>query len=799
MSTRVFSLFFLTFMIGVMPVIAGPSPLNASNPPPINGATVSGRVLDPSGAVIEGATVRLWQKTLGFERVATTDSSGSFRFDDLVHGNYRLRALGAGFTTAIEDFKLSIGEERSVELTLQPGLINEEVVVTATRSTESIVTIPNSVTVLSREQIETQTNLVSGLSDALGNLVPGLAPSSQATELQTQTLRGRTASILLDGIPQSTIRSNRELATTIDPSTVERIEVLRGPTAIYGAGGTGGVINIITKTPNDSGFHFTTTGGLSLSLTHPQASVGPGIRQSATGKLGSFDFFANVSLADTEGFFDAEGDRIPPLQSALADSVAINPFAKVGFNFYRQRLQLTIDWFRNRQYTDYTTDPAIDRLSGRHKARALKGLKVEKPQAANNDLFALDYSNEHFLGSRLYSQAFYRDYFLRFIPSDERAIAARGNSIIQAYLTSSKYGGRLDVETPLHNEQVAAVMWGLDFTREETVQPVLVMDPTVYDSSGGLEFRQIGERAFTPPIKQVNLGLFAQSELKVNAKWLLRGGLRHERVSVDINDFVTIQGRNIRGGKLYYRSTVFNGGIVLITSDRVNVFASLSQGFSVADIGRVLRTAPTGFSVESLRPEAQKVTNYEGGIRISSSSLQSTLSLFYNKSNLGASFAPDLTIVRAPEYIYGAELSVDLQPVGKWRFGGTGTWLEGKSDPRNDGRYIFLPGTRIPPLKLTAYVEHDTLPHWRNRLQILYSGTRRRFGNSSLSGLQPVNDYATLDWLSSITRGRSTLRLGIENLLNKQYFPLFSQLLMFNRDNTAARGAVFSLSYSISF
>src|ERR1700752_3423038 len=213
MFTRLFSLFFLIFVASAIPVIAVPG-ASPPNLPHTKSASISGRVLDPTGAVIEGASVRLWQKTLGFERVTTTDSSGSFRFDDLVQGNYRLRVTGPGFTTAVEDLKLTIEEERDVELTLQPGLIKEEVVVTATRSTESVVTIPNSVTVLSRKQIETQTTLVNGLSDALGNLVPGLAPSSQAAELQTQTLRGRTASILLDGVPQSTIRSNRELATT---------------------------------------------------------------------------------------------------------------------------------------------------------------------------------------------------------------------------------------------------------------------------------------------------------------------------------------------------------------------------------------------------------------------------------------------------------------------------------------------------------------------------------------------------------------------------------------------------------
>ena len=122
-----------------------------------------------------------------------------------------------------------------------------EVAVTATRTRESISSIPGAVTVITREQIEEQRYMSRGLSDILAQLVPGMAPSTQSLSIFGQGIRGRNVLILIDGVPQSTSRNSFRELQTIDPYAVERIEVVRGATAIYGDGATGGIINIITK------------------------------------------------------------------------------------------------------------------------------------------------------------------------------------------------------------------------------------------------------------------------------------------------------------------------------------------------------------------------------------------------------------------------------------------------------------------------------------------------------------------------------------------------------------------------
>ena len=54
----------------------------------------------------------------------------------------------------------------------------------------------------------------------------------------------------------------------------------------------------------------------------------------------------------------------------------------------------------------------------------------------------------------------------------------------------------------------ATLLWGTDFSRERTLQPVNTLDEQRYDLSGGLEIRKIGEAVWVPPIVQRNMAAF---------------------------------------------------------------------------------------------------------------------------------------------------------------------------------------------------------------------------------------------------------------------------------------------------
>ena len=74
---------------------------------------------------------------------------------------------------------------------------------------------------------------------------------------------------MIDGVPQSTTRNTSRDLATIDPSMIERVEVIRGATAIYGDGATGGIVNIVTRTAGAPGVRFHSGIQLGSSVREP--------------------------------------------------------------------------------------------------------------------------------------------------------------------------------------------------------------------------------------------------------------------------------------------------------------------------------------------------------------------------------------------------------------------------------------------------------------------------------------------------------------------------------------------------
>ena len=134
----------------------------------------------------------------------------------------------------------------------EPAL--ERVVVTATRGSKAIEKIPGAVTVITAQEIETQTLIAEDLSQVLSVLAPSYAPSRQKLTSFGESMRGRTALLLFDGVPQSNpLRNGAREGYFADPSLIERIEVISGASAAQGLGATGGIINFISRTPREMG------------------------------------------------------------------------------------------------------------------------------------------------------------------------------------------------------------------------------------------------------------------------------------------------------------------------------------------------------------------------------------------------------------------------------------------------------------------------------------------------------------------------------------------------------------------
>lgn len=684
-----------------------------------------------------------------------------------------------------------------------------EVTVTATRSEALVNTVPQSVTILRREQIAEQLTTGGGLGDILGRLVPGFGVGRESPSTFTQTLRGRNINVLIDGVPQSTNRNGARILTLIDPSAIERIEVIRGATAIYGDGATGGVVNIITRKPTDKPTQVTEVGG-NVSLTHPRDSLGGLLRHTVTGTSArGLEYLGNFAVEQTGAFFDADGDRIPPTgtgQGTLAETRSYNVLAKLGYKVdAQQRLTLTGQAYRADQDTNHTTDPSVPAAPLRgFKARAIPGLELDEKERTENAQVNLDYNHAELLGSRMHAQLYARDYKTVYSPFRRHTGSGAGPAVFQSFIDSRKVGGRLEFETILSQRNGLIMTWGADYVDETTSQSGYVHDLATYNATGGRVFRSTGQvRTWVPAYDLRNLGAFAQLEWQALDKLLLRGGLRHEQIDVDVPDFTNINDGRVGGGNKRYSDTLFNVGAVYDVTDRVNVFASYNQGFSLPDMGLVLRNAAGGTSFASLNTQPQVVDNYEIGVRGNWEATQASLSIFYSENELGArSGGLNAPILRAPERIYGVEATLDHQITRTWKAGGTFSWLEGKRYNAAGRELGWLGNDAIAPTKLTAYVEHRTTPAWTNRLQVVYSGVRDRFAPGSTRPYENrIEDYAVLDWISAYrVNQQGTFNFGITNLLNNQYHSTFAQTVVTpgvygNTAYAASPGATLHVSY----
>ena len=221
--------------------------------------SLSGRVLDQNDAAIEGARVILRQAGTRVEIKASTNTDGSFTFDELAPGEYTLRATGEGFAMTTQAIELAANEKQSVNLILRPGSLAEEVVVSSTRiagAPEVVERTPGSVVVIGQQLLEDSRVFTSSeaLRKAAGVNVRdeegfGLRPNIGIRGLNPT--RSTKVLLLEDGIPL-TYAPYGDNASYYHPpiDRFETIEVLKGSGQIlYGPQTVGGVINYVTRNP----------------------------------------------------------------------------------------------------------------------------------------------------------------------------------------------------------------------------------------------------------------------------------------------------------------------------------------------------------------------------------------------------------------------------------------------------------------------------------------------------------------------------------------------------------------------
>lgn len=225
---------------------------------------LTGRVADRRGDAVSGARVTARIAGTATTQSAVTDSEGRFTLA-IVPGTYELTVTASGFTEFAQTLKpadLSL----SLNITLDPATVAEQIVVTATRAAVRLADAPASVSLLNARDVQ---QAGAQTIDDLLRQVPGFSlfrrSSSAVANPTTQgvSLRGVGASgasrtlVLADGVPLNDAFGGWVYWDRVPRASIQQVELVRGGASdLYGSDALSGVIHLISRSEAERAVSF---------------------------------------------------------------------------------------------------------------------------------------------------------------------------------------------------------------------------------------------------------------------------------------------------------------------------------------------------------------------------------------------------------------------------------------------------------------------------------------------------------------------------------------------------------------
>lgn len=658
------------------------------------------------------------------------------------------------------------------------------VTVTATRVERPVSAIPGSVTVIDADEVEVQRQISPSIQRMIRRAAPGFQGGT-GTQTGGNTLRGRSALVLQDGVPQlPQLRTSGRNWSSTDPRHIERIEVVRTANAALGFGGAGGSINIITRRPTSEEPLITLEVGtafqpheLELDAFSREAYA------SIEGREGAFDYLFSGSFRDTGNAFDADGDRVPDSETEFGSN--IYSFQGVlGWRPESERsVELKLNYFRE-QHQDGGRTEGANAIVGERKADAVPEERpFQDPWQSFNAL--LTYKEQDIFGSDLSVSGFFQrsdnERLAEFQVDPVTFVRGEDKRIDQ------RIGTRLNIETPLPFG--LALVWGGDFVSNFNSE-------LIDDEVSG---RDLG---FRPDVTQNNLAGFVQLDIPFG-DFLLTGGVRHERFFVDFDDVIYEDGRSFSGGNINYNETLFNAGLVYYVTDAAELFVGFSQGLDVSQPGRASSQGLGVDSVDQIELAPAVTDSYEVGARYLGARWDASLTGFFTDSELSSrTINPGGVLglaipLRQPERIWGVEATLNVDVTEQWRVGGIAAYQDGEREVDGDTRE--LQSNLVQPFRLAGYLEYDPFPWLSTELNFEYVPGSDRFPGSTAFGEGETTELFLLDFAATARSDYGDFLLGVENLLNRQYILPGSEAQNLPRFYFAQPGRTVRLAYRLQF
>ncbi|MEM7663901.1 MAG: TonB-dependent receptor [Pseudomonadota bacterium] len=700
----------------------------------------------------------------------------------------------------------------------------ETVIVRSSRTEQEASEIARSVLVFDEEDLEKFLQQTSSVQEIIGKSLPGLAPQVSEGSAASLTLRGRDPLFLLDGVPIAPNTNFSRFLDRFDPLTIGGLEVVYGPTSLYGSGATGGVIQFFTRDTGDDPLAVSIGSQVRIFVPDENAFNSDGISTKVNASINGrvtdwLSIFAFASFEDINGIIRSEGDLLEG-RSNFANDVTFFGKAKIDLTD-SQSLTATINSTQLEP-----SDRSFELISQSAGDGTIIAVETEFPQTfaippTNEFLYAsLNYRHTNLFDGTANLQGYYsegeflnpgsdiRD-LVNFVPGFENF-----PSLFQTGREGDQFGLRGDYTRKFADRLNLTV--GFDYNGADSTSILVLSSPENFDETLFFD-AAVPDAEQTPPFTLDAVGVFGQATFDVTDKFALSGGARWDRFDYEvIGPYIVVfafpgeEGER-PGGEGNSDGFSFNAGFTYDILPNTTLFGNFSEGFAIPELGFIGNNVAPGVPVsDSELVDPVITTSYEGGIRGGIGPVTYAVAGYFTESDFSTTVGidPNTGLTdrdRAPVEVYGAEISAAWQATDKLSFDGFITIVEGEIDPNDDGNFIALSTQDVPPLSGNINSRYAFSDSFNVFAQVQIVGGRDE-GFEAGTDRNPSEPYQLVDvgfdWNINVERffnlGGGVLSFQVTNLLNERFVPAGEATFLPGRIRSGA-GRAMTISYQHTF
>jgi len=630
----------------------------------------------------------------------------------------------------------------------------ENVLVTASRKKQTVENLSTAVSVVTKAEIleKNITLLPDLLREEAGVYIQQTTPGQGIPIIRG--LKGSENVHLIDGMRLNTAffrNSPNQYLALVDPFMTEQIEIIRGPASVlYGGDALGGVLNVITHTPNFHGKGWQNIGEMFISY------------DSADEKTLSHLLWdmGNEKVATTFGLsYQDIGSRT----IGGGDEVPFTNYTSRAFN-NKWLFNLSEDKFIkfDMQLLTQPATPRVDDLVvGFGQTEPDSSLFLFSPN--ERQFVHLSYINK--TPTSWYDNS---NYHIAWQQIKDHRIKSDfdSDSITKEQNESALLSFQSTFDKQLNNH--FEVIYGLDFYHDTISSAKQKIDDGI---------TSVSEPRFPDDSSMRHVGVFADMT-KYFEHQDLTFGLRYSDYRIDLNS------PEINNDRLDLDDLTWHAGWLYHLDDHNRLFSNLGRGFrppNIFDLGQVGERPGNRFNIINANIKPETVHTLDFGWKHFSKKSRIDLTVFYSryKDKIASVVTGELTgagqiIVQSQNIndvvLYGLESSFkysidadsEIKAVLNY------TWGAETSDGNTE------PADRIPPLNGFIGYKRQLNEQWSINPKIIYSSTQDRLSTRDVSdprinpngtgGFITYNVY--LNWKLS---GAAKFRFGLENLFDKKY------------------------------